>query len=81
MLECYDTGEKYQKGKREMTESILMIVVDLLFSITGAAILWLVSFGRFKFIRPARTTLAYFGLSLVGAIFWIILISLILLGT
>jgi len=54
-----------------MNETLLLILIDFLLAMTGAFVLWVLSFGRFKLLRPARVTLTYFCLSFVGAAFWV----------
>lgn len=61
-----------------MSEFILMLVVDLFLCGTGLVIVWVFGLGRGGFKRPGKGSVNYFLLSLLGLIFWLLILFVFL---
>ena len=63
-------------------EIIVYLIFDLVLWTTGSVVLWVVTFGNFKLARANRGSSIYYLLSVVGLIFWLVVlyISVTILG-
>lgn len=55
-------------------DTIIFIVIDLIFCATGGALLWILTLGRFRCFHAGRGSAAYFALSIVGFLFWLVVL-------
>ena len=53
---------------------VLFIIVDVVLWTTGGILLWVLTIGRFKLVRPGRGSGSYYLLSLLGLVFWLFIL-------